>query len=229
MLPRMSWIAATPRWRLGLARTLPLPALATGGQLLLSKGQAWRPSSEEPPIPGAVSSEKAVSGEPIQVPASFELFYKETKDQVLQFMLALTGKRPVAEDATQEAFVRAYAEWTRLEYHPDRRAWVFQVAMNAHRSWWRKRRREILSAETLDGAFHDIAHHWVDPDLMQALRALPAKQRAVVALRFLCNLTPREVAEVLGIAEGTVWAHQHKAMQRLRIALSSQSVVEEEP
>jgi hypothetical protein len=84
---------------------------------LLSEGRAWPASSEEPPIPGAVSSEKAGSSKPIQVPATFELFYKETKDQVLQFMLAVTGKRPVAEDATQEAFVRAYAEWTKLEYH----------------------------------------------------------------------------------------------------------------
>jgi RNA polymerase sigma factor (sigma-70 family) len=181
-----------------------------------------------PPWSAGPSAARSVQGEPVQVPATFEVFYKDTKDQVLQVMLAVTGNRPIAEDATQEAFVRAYTKWEQLEHHLNPRSWVIRVALNVHRSWWRKRRREIGDPEALDSAIAHPPQHWADPEMMQALQILPAKQRAVVALRFLYDFTPKEVAEVLGLAEGTVWAHQHKAMRKLRTALISQLVVEEE-
>jgi RNA polymerase sigma factor (sigma-70 family) len=167
-------------------------------------------------------------GESVQVPATFELFYAANKDQVLQALLAVTGSHPVAEDATQEAFVRAYANWKRLERHPNPRAWVIKVALNAQRSWWRKRRREISDPQTLNGAVAAAPRQWADPTVTQVLQTLPLMQRTVVALRVLYDFTPREVADVLAIAEGTVWAHQHKGMRKLRTTLTNQSVVEKE-
>ena len=61
----------------------------------------------------------------------------------------------------------------------------------------------------------------LEPAIVRELRRLPERQRQVVALRFLCDLSTDQTAEILGIAPGTVTAHVHRSLATLRTALAS--------
>lgn len=152
--------------------------------------------------------------------SGFGEFYAARKDVVFRATLAAGGDRQVAEDAAAEAFARAYARWARLRTHANPTAWVIRVALNTQRSWWRRVRREVLGG--LPGA--DAAVTDTDPisgEVRAAVAALPRRQREVVALRVIADLSAEETAEVLGISPGTVGSHLHRALAALRAVLPS--------
>lgn len=149
--------------------------------------------------------------------AAFEEFYEEAKDPVFRMVLAWTGDRGWAEEVTAEAFARAYERWDKVRVHPNRHAWVVHTARNVYRSWWRR----VVRRETPDVPDRSVPppREPLDPQLRRAILALPRRQRESVVLRYLCDLTPSEIAEVLEISAKTVKVHLHRAMQALRAAL----------
>ncbi len=119
----------------------------------------------------------------------------------------LCRDRPLAEDATQEAFARAFARWERLGSQPWAGGWVTTTAMNVARRALRKR--------PAPGA-----RHHPDPvdevDMWASVRGLPRRQQEVVVLHYRLDLPVREIAEVLGCREGTIRTHLARARERLR-------------
>jgi RNA polymerase sigma factor (sigma-70 family) len=150
--------------------------------------------------------------------AAFAEFYEEAKDPVFRMVLAWTGDRGWAEEVTAEAFARAYERWDKVRVHPNRHAWVAHTARNMYRSWWRR----VARRETADVPDRSVPapREPLDPQLRRAILALPRRQREIVVLRYLCDLTPSEVAEVLDISAKTVSVHLHRAKRALRAALS---------
>ncbi len=119
---------------------------------------------------------------------------------------ALTLALPDGEDSrdvAQEAFVRAFAHWDRVEAHERPDAWLFLTALRAASKLRRRAVRSAASGEpsarasALDRQADLIA-------LQQGLAALPPRQRAALLLRHYYGFTTREAAEALGCAEGTV-------------------------
>ena len=91
---------------------------------------------------------------------AFALFYKNNSGPVFRALLAGTLNRAAAEDATAEAFARAFAHWDTVAVHPNPRAWVLRVAWNYYHSSWRSgkaagrptrlgRRRQPLSPRSI--------------------------------------------------------------------------------
>lgn len=74
--------------------------------------------------------------------AAFAEFYSSASDDCLRVVLAAVRDRQAAEDLVAEAFTRAWASWRKVSRHPAPRAWVVRTALNTHRSWWRRHRRE---------------------------------------------------------------------------------------
>jgi RNA polymerase sigma factor (sigma-70 family) len=153
----------------------------------------------------------------VEQQAEFADFYRSARDGCLRVVLINVGDRQLAEDLVAEAFTRAWVSWRQVRQHPAPRAWVVRTALNAHVSSWRRRRHEVALGE------HDIAVPVGDDPvmssaLMTSLRRLPLRQREVVTLRFLLDLDTRSTARVLGIAEGTVCVHLHRALAALRDA-----------
>ncbi|MEV4416639.1 sigma factor-like helix-turn-helix DNA-binding protein [Catellatospora sp. NPDC049609] len=142
----------------------------------------------------------------------FAEFYLSGKDAVFRAVLAAGGDRAGAEDAVAEAYARACARWETVRVHPNPTAWVLRTAFNFRRSVWRRLRREVL------GDLPDRPAAVPEPGggLRRELAALPRRQREVVALRLVADLSVAETAELLGIAEGTVNSHLHRAVQSLR-------------
>lgn len=124
----------------------------------------------------------------------------------------IAGDPAVSEDLAAEAFVRLFSRWNRLRDEPGREGWVLRVTANLAIDHARRRPLQLPAPATAgedDTVVLRIA-------LVAALRALPARQRTVVALRYLADLTEEQVAATLGISAGAVKTHSHRALRRLR-------------
>lgn len=169
----------------------------------------------------------------------FAEFYAASRDGCLRAVCAAVGDPVQAEELTAEAFARAFAHWRKVQQHPAPRAWVVRVALNTHVSWWRKRRHEVRwygdgpeleravseadpSGRTAPDGFAPGSGLALDGPAMTALRALPRRQREVVALRVILDLDTYATADALGIAPSTVSVHFHRATTALRNALTPQ-------
>lgn len=147
----------------------------------------------------------------------FAEFFGARRDVVFRAVLLALGDRVGAEDAVSEAFARACHRWSSVREHPNPTAWVIRTALNVSRSWWRHRRREVLCAAAVSvGAQVAAPAEPFDAALHAALAALPRRQREVIALRVLVDLSAAETGLLLGIATATVHVHLHRALDALR-------------
>jgi RNA polymerase sigma factor (sigma-70 family) len=157
---------------------------------------------------------------------AFALFYKHHSGPVFRALLAGTLNRAAAEDASAEAFARAFAHWDTVSVHPNPRAWVLRVAWNCYWSSWRKWESRWSADQPEVGPF--VPEAWSDPDLMTAVRSLPQGQRQVIVLVALGELTPAQVARVLGKRAGTVRSLLFSARVALHRALAEPTDLEED-
>ncbi len=132
---------------------------------------------------------------------------------------AILGNRAEAEDATHDAFVRAWRKWSSLR-DPDRfEAWFERILVNTCRDRLRRSaRRQVrdLSDELVRFGPDPIGRADDRALLTAALASLSPDHRLVVVLRFYRGLSTREIAEQLGIRHGTVSSRLHYALQQLR-------------
>jgi RNA polymerase sigma factor (sigma-70 family) len=151
---------------------------------------------------------------------SFARFYVDSRDAVYRAVLLARRDPGRAEDAVQEAFARAYAAWDQVRSHPNPAGWVARVALNESASVARLLRRERPDPPDLPAPADEGP---LDAGLVRLVWALPRRQRQVIALRILLELSTEETAGVLGIASGTVTAHLHRALCSLRERIDEQT------
>jgi RNA polymerase sigma-70 factor (ECF subfamily) len=152
----------------------------------------------------------------VSLPEDFDAFWRREQVSVTAFAYALTGSRTAAEDLAQEAFAAAAAAWSTLQ-NPS--AWVRRVVSNRAISRWRRQGRETraLSRLALQRDTYRISED--DMSFWDAVRRLPRRQAQVVALYYLDDLPVAEIAETLGVAEGTVKATLFRGRAALARAL----------
>lgn len=147
--------------------------------------------------------------------------FLETSYPRLVVAVALaSGSYASAEDAVQEALVRAWVKSERGENIESLPAWVATVALNLSRKGFRRltverRVRQLVRADTSQVA----ASTGEIIDVQRALSGLPRRQRETAVLRYVLELDTREVAQVLGVDEGTVKSHLARARAKLARAL----------
>lgn len=156
----------------------------------------------------------------------FADFYALSRHDVYRVVLLTVRDPHRAEDAVQEAFARAYADWNRVRLHPNPVGWVARVALNHATSLWRRLRRE--SAEPPPAAAAPDDERPLDALLVRTVWRLPRRQREVVALRILLDQSTDQTARLLGVAPGTVTAHLHRALCTLREQLDGAGYDDEE-
>ncbi|MEO8692916.1 MAG: sigma-70 family RNA polymerase sigma factor [Acidimicrobiales bacterium] len=150
--------------------------------------------------------------------AEFDEFFAQHYRRVVAALDVALLDRSLAEDATQEAFLRALRRW-RSVAHLDRPAtWVYVVAMREARRQLNRRRHQPSEAEKTDAI--DIAVEVAEGlPLREALAALPPRQRQAVTLRFLADLPVADIARAMGCRPGTVKSTLHAALANLRVEL----------
>ena len=148
------------------------------------------------------------------VPRECEEFIRARLPRLMRLARALTGDEYLAGDLLQDSLEKLILKWSRISGDPD--AYVRRIMVNQRVSSWRKVRRELLSERVPE---RSVPPAEVDHELFDALRALPRAQRAVIALRYLEDLTELQTADVLGCSVGTVKSHSARAIATLRTSL----------
>lgn len=134
-------------------------------------------------------------------------------------MYALCGDLAAAEDAVQEAFVRAIDHKREFRRTDNPEAWLCRVAINVQRNRWRRLKTYLGLQHRLDGqppALEPGSDHVM---VMQALAELPEGQRLVIVLHHLVDLSVREVAAMLDIPTGTVKARLARGRAALALTM----------
>jgi RNA polymerase sigma-70 factor (sigma-E family) len=142
---------------------------------------------------------------------TFDDFVRARLPHLVRFGRALTGDAERGADLVQDALVRVLPRWDRIR-SDDPEGYVRRVMVNRNISVWRSRRRERLAAEPPEGSVEDRVR---DQALWSAMRALPPRQRTVIALRYLADQTEAQTAALMGCSVGTVKSQAHDAMQTL--------------
>jgi RNA polymerase sigma factor (sigma-70 family) len=128
----------------------------------------------------------------------------------------VTGDVHEAEEVTQEAFVKLWARWDRVDRHPDRGAYLYRTAFNTYRSRYRRALRAIKHPVERTAPVDPFGAVEDQQDLIAALRSLTPRQRAAAVLVELVGMSSVEAGQVLGIAPATVRVLTSRARQALR-------------
>jgi RNA polymerase sigma-70 factor (sigma-E family) len=134
----------------------------------------------------------------------------------------VTGDRGLAEDCVQEALTRVHRRWAALRRDGNPHAYTRKAVLNAALAWYRQRGRRVR--EVPFGSFDRAGPGeppLPDAGLLDALRALPPRMRAVVVLRYVEDRSERETAELLGCSPGAVKSAASRGLARLRQSLTT--------
>jgi RNA polymerase sigma-70 factor (sigma-E family) len=147
----------------------------------------------------------------------FDAFMRGRWPAMVRLAYALSGDVGHAEDLAQAAFARAYASWGRVRRAGDPDAYVRRIVINEHRGRFRKRRvAEELRGDLADTAGGQQQGPEEQQALLDALRCLGPRQRAVVVLRYWLDLSEAETAAALNCSVGTVKSQASRALATLR-------------
>ena len=152
---------------------------------------------------------------------AFREFVTARMRPLLRTAYLLSGDWHQAEDVVSTAIVKMYGAWARVRRADNPEAYARQVVV---RTWLDERRRpwrrEHPTAELPDTGSHghgdDVAQR---ADLRRLLAELPARQRAVLVLRFYEDLSVERTAEILGCSQGAVKTLTSRSLDRIRALL----------
>lgn len=152
---------------------------------------------------------------------TFEEFVVASAGRLLRTAVFLIHDRHLAEDLLQTTYERVARRWARVRQGGRPEAYARRILVNLVIDEGRRRARRrdlpvgsVADVERIAGA--PKARETSPDGLDDVLAALPVKQRAVLVLRYWCDLSEREIAETLGISPGTVKSHTARAMAALR-------------
>lgn len=164
---------------------------------------------------------KADAEHAVAIPTVFEEFVAHRSSSLRRFAYALCGDGATADDLVQEALVRCWGKWERIQQMQFPEAYVRKAIWNLHASWRRRLRvhRQLAKAQLMRV---DAAFAIDDRDrLWRFLAALTPAQRAVLVLRHYENLSDPEIARFLDCATATVRSHAARGAAKMRQLLDA--------
>lgn len=151
---------------------------------------------------------------PSRDPAAFEALYAAAYRPTVFLAFATTQSVEAAEEIAQEAFLQLYRNWDRVTDH---RAWLRRAVMSLSTSWVRRAVRARTVGTTL---MPDQVGPDISAEVWSTLAKLPPRQRAAIVLRYVEDLSERDIAAVLKCRPGTVKSMLSRARVVLRKELS---------
>jgi RNA polymerase sigma-70 factor (sigma-E family) len=147
----------------------------------------------------------------------FEAFVREHWGALMSIGMAVAGSRTEAEDLVQTALASAYPKWRRIR-REQAVGYLRRSILNANISRWRRHRGAevaLVQPAAARSATDDVDDR---ESLLPLLRALPTGQRAVLVLRYLCDLPDAEIAVTLHVSTATVRSQASRGLATLRAA-----------
>jgi len=151
--------------------------------------------------------------------SALEQLYRARYRRFLRVALAVTGSRETAADAVQEAFAQALRHRHDFRGEGSVESWVWRTVLNVALTQRRTGGRETAADALEETAAPANGHPSESAEIRAAVAALPERQRHALFLRHYADLTYDEIADVLGIARGTVAATLHAAHEAVRRAM----------
>ncbi len=154
--------------------------------------------------------------------ADFDALFAATRQTVYAVCRRITQDRQEAEDATQQTFLEVYRALPQFRGESQVQTWVVRIAIRLAIKANAKRNRAAALEDAPERAVHaeDALVAKLDSDrVAQAMAWLPVEHRTVLALFAAEGLSHPQIADVLGVAEGTVWSRLHAARKRLKAEL----------
>ena len=159
---------------------------------------------------------------------AFRLIFERYARPVLSFIYDLVGQRDLAEELTQETFVRAYKNLNGVRDETKLASWLFGIGRNVAREAIRARRREsqnVLAADFSDGRFEnttqvspaqDLLHKELNLAMQDALALLDEDRRVVFVLKVFRQCSYQEIVDVTGFTLAKVKTDLHRARVEVR-------------
>ncbi len=176
-------------------------------------------------------------------PTAYRGLVEKYQGRLYTLVYGMIRNREDARDLTQEAFVKAYRSLDTFRAEAGFYTWLYRIAMNLTIDFARKRKRrgqiaefdENIAQRDEDGDIAEV-HEEESPGrilerkqtlarIMDAMEQLPEDQRQVVLLRELDGLSYKEIADAMGIPEGTVMSRLFYARKRLQKLLAEDASV----
>lgn len=175
--------------------------------------------------------------------AAFEALVKQYQGKAYAIAYNMcSGDSEEAKELTQEAFLRAFRSLKNFRGKSSFYTWFYRILINTcldsrrrrNRwegifSFWRRGKHEKASSDEISAQYPDPKEHsnpmdalsnkQLAQEIRQALASLPEKQRVVFQLKVLHGMRIREIAKIMGSAEGTVKSHLFRATHFMREAL----------
>ncbi|MEO6079574.1 MAG: RNA polymerase sigma factor [Steroidobacteraceae bacterium] len=156
---------------------------------------------------------------------AFERLYRAHVDRVHGLCLRMMRNVASAEDCTQQAFIQAWTALPRFELRSSFATWLHRIAVNVVLGQRRSRWDELPpTAQELDSVPITFDTPMEVAEIEAAIESLPEGARDVLILSGIYGHTHAEVAQMLGVAEGTCKAQLHRARQLLRARLSLEAM-----
>lgn len=149
---------------------------------------------------------------------ALEQLYRDRYRTFRDVLAGVVGSHDLAREVVQEAFARALRNRRRFRGEGSLEAWVWRIALNVAL----KTRRDLRREWELDREV-PASPSGTDWDVRSAVQALPPRRRLAIFLRYFADLSYAEIADVMGVAEGTVAA----ALAQARAELSRHLELEE--
>jgi RNA polymerase sigma-70 factor (ECF subfamily) len=163
---------------------------------------------------------------------AYQALIERYRDVAFRTAYLITRSAADADDATQEAFVKAYYALSRFRLDAEFRPWILRIVGNEARNRRRSARRRDalvlrLADDRLSGASAQAPEAAVlsaeaARALVEALAGLPERDRLVVSYRYLLELSESETAAALGVRPGTVKSRLSRALARLRASVPAE-------
>ncbi|NNN37356.1 SigE family RNA polymerase sigma factor [Streptomyces sp. S3(2020)] len=151
---------------------------------------------------------------------SFSSYVKARQPVLLRTARSLTANPCDAEDLLQTALTKTYVAWERIEDHRALDGYVRRALLNTRTSQWRKRKVDEFATDEIPepelGGDDPAEQQALHDAMWRAIMKLPARQRAMVVLRYYEDLSEVQTAEVLGVSVGTVKSAVSRALGKLR-------------
>ncbi|TYS18645.1 RNA polymerase sigma factor [Rossellomorea vietnamensis] len=153
-----------------------------------------------------------------------EELFSEFRDYVYRTALLLTKSRSLADDITQETFIRILTKYHTYDETKPIKPWIYTITINVTRSIMRKQkwmdRLSIFTDNIEDDRINSLEdifmHNEEVREIWEAVKGLSIKSREILILHFYLGFTLRESADVLGIPEGTAKSRMNTALKQLR-------------
>ncbi len=151
-----------------------------------------------------------------------DLLFRENYADLLRLGVVMLGSREAAEDAVQDAFVALHRHRRSLRDPESAEAYLRSAVLNRCRSWVRRQitqrapRPLMLVREPSASPEETTVVRDEVGSVVAIMRTLARRQREVLACRFVLELSVAETAQLLGISDGSVKAHQHRGLQVLQ-------------